>query len=180
MNSDLQNLTVRYLEAREAVKSVFRMESEYSFPAAANLYVAENAPVDTERLTDCKRLVRDEAGIFSNFRGSILVPLAAKLALSEDPKARWDRAAANYAVLKEQFLRSEYLALAASVHSEDYYLKMMVAWYFATALAKQYDETLPYIEQCRLDPWVHKKAIQKALESFRVTPAHKEYLKSLR
>ena len=113
MNSDLQNLTVRYLEAREAVKSVFRMESEYSFPAAANLYVVANALVDTERLTDCKRLVRDEAGIFSNFRGSILVPLAAKLALSDDPKARWDRAAANYAVLKEQFLRSEYLALAA-------------------------------------------------------------------
>ena len=87
-------------------------------------------------------------------------------------------------MLMNEFLdadfKPEYLALAASNHGEDYYLKMMVAWYFATALAKQYDETLPYIEQCRLDPWVHKKAIQKALESFRVTPAHKEYLKSLR
>lgn len=87
-------------------------------------------------------------------------------------------------MLMNEFLdadfKPEYLALASSNHGEDYYLKMMVAWYFATALAKQYDETLPYIEQRRLDPWVHKKAIQKALESFRVTPAHKDYLKSLR
>ena len=87
-------------------------------------------------------------------------------------------------MLMNEFLdddfRPEYLALAASVHGEDYYLKMMVAWYFATALAKRYDETVPYLEQRRLDEWVHKKAIQKAVESFRVTDAHKVYLKSLR
>ena len=64
--------------------------------------------------------------------------------------------------------------------SDDYYLKMMVAWYFATALAKQYDASLPYIESRRLEPWTHNKAIQKALESFRVSDEHKEYLKSLR
>ena len=57
---------------------------------------------------------------------------------------------------------------------------MMIAWFFATALAKRYDETVPYIEQHRLDEWVHKKAIQKAIESFRVSDAHKEYLKRLR
>ena len=87
-------------------------------------------------------------------------------------------------MLMNEFLdddfKPEYLALAASNPGEDYYLKMMVAWYFATALAKRYDETLPYFEQRRLDEWVHKKAIQKAVESFRVTDAHKEYLKSLR
>lgn len=87
-------------------------------------------------------------------------------------------------MLMNEFLdddfRPEYLALAASNPGEDYYLKMMVAWYFATALAKRYDETVPYIENRALDPWVHKKAIQKALESFRVTPEHKTYLKSLR
>lgn len=76
--------------------------------------------------------------------------------------------------------RPEYLELAASKTGEDYYLKMMVAWFFATALAKQYDETLPYLERRRLDDWTHKKAIQKALESFRVTPEHKAYLKTLR
>ena len=56
----------------------------------------------------------------------------------------------------------------------------MVAWYCATALAKRYDESIAYLEERRLDPWTHKKAIQKAIESFRVTDKHKEYLKSLR
>ena len=74
----------------------------------------------------------------------------------------------------------EYLAWVADVPGEDYYVKMMVAWYFATALAKRYDESVVYIEQRRLAPWTHKKAIQKALESFRVSEARKEYLKTLR
>lgn len=81
--------------------------------------------------------------------------------------------------LGEDF-REEYPELVASKRGEDYYLKMMVAWYFATALAKRYEETLPYLEEHKLKDWVHKKAIQKALESYRVTDAHKEYLKSLR
>ena len=81
--------------------------------------------------------------------------------------------------LGEDF-REEYLGLAASVTGEDYYLKMMVAWFFATALAKRYDETVPYFENRRLGDWVHKKAIQKALESYRVTDEHKKYLITLR
>lgn len=64
--------------------------------------------------------------------------------------------------------------------SDDYYLKMMKAWYFATALAKQYDQSIVYIEKQRLDQWSHNKAIQKALESFRVSDDHKEYLRSLK
>ena len=81
--------------------------------------------------------------------------------------------------LGEDF-KSEYLEWVATVNGEDYYIKMMVAWYFATALAKKYDESIVYIEEHRLEPWTHKKAIQKAIESFRVSDAHKEYLKSLR
>jgi 3-methyladenine DNA glycosylase AlkD len=76
--------------------------------------------------------------------------------------------------------KEEYLELVASKKGDDYYLKMMVAWYFATALAKRYDESVKYIEGRRLDEWVHKKAIQKAIESYRVTEEHKEYLRSLR
>ena len=57
---------------------------------------------------------------------------------------------------------------------------MMTAWYFATALAKQYDAVLPFIENCRLDTWTHNKAIQKAVESYRITPEQKEYLKTLK
>ncbi len=87
-------------------------------------------------------------------------------------------------MLMNEFLdgdfQEEYLALAANKRGEDYYLKMMVAWFFATALAKQYEAALPYFEERRLDPWVHKKAIQKALESYRVTEQHKAYLKTLR
>ena len=81
--------------------------------------------------------------------------------------------------LGEDF-KEEYLELAACKKGEDYYLKMMIAWFFATALAKRYDESVKYIENRRLDEWVHKKAIQKAVESYRVTDEHKEYLKSLR
>ena len=76
--------------------------------------------------------------------------------------------------------KEEYLELAASNKGEDYYLKMMVAWYFATALAKRYDESVKYIEERKLDEWVHKKAIQKAVESYRVSDEHKQYLKSFR
>ncbi len=81
--------------------------------------------------------------------------------------------------LGEDF-RDEYLGWVAGKQGEDYYLKMMQAWFFATALAKRYDESVIYIEERRLDPWVHKKAIQKAVESYRVSDEHKEYLKSFR
>ena len=76
--------------------------------------------------------------------------------------------------------KEEYLKLVSSVKGDDYYLKMMVAWYFATALAKRYDETIPYFENHILSDWVHKKAIQKAKESYRVTDEHKKYLASIR
>ena len=81
--------------------------------------------------------------------------------------------------LGEDF-RPEYLECVAAVKGEDYYIKMMVAWYFATALAKRYDESVVFIEERRLDSWTHKKAIQKAIESYRVSDEHKEYLKTLR
>lgn len=76
--------------------------------------------------------------------------------------------------------KPEYLDIPASVHSEEYYLKMMIAWFFATALAKQWDATIPYIENNKLDTWVHNKTIQKARESYRITDAQKEYLKTLK
>ncbi|MCR5210060.1 MAG: DNA alkylation repair protein [Lachnospiraceae bacterium] len=63
---------------------------------------------------------------------------------------------------------------------DDYYIKMMIAWYFATALAKRYDESVVFIEEKRLDAWTHNKAIQKAIESFRVTDEHKAYLRTLK
>ena len=76
--------------------------------------------------------------------------------------------------------KAEYLEIPASVRSEEYYIKMMVAWFFATVLAKQWDATIPYIEQNRLAPWTHNKTIQKAIESYRITPEQKEYLRTLK
>ena len=81
--------------------------------------------------------------------------------------------------LDEDF-KPEYLEIPASVKSEEYYVKMMIAWFFATALAKQWDATIKYLEDQRLDRWTHNKAIQKARESRRITPKEKEYLKSLK
>ncbi len=102
----------------------------------------------------------------------------------------WIRSGRTYTVrfgigmLMQHFLDGDfdpaYLEMAAGIRSEEYYINMMIAWYFATALAKQYDAALPFIREGRLEVWTHNKAIQKAVESFRVTPEHKEYLKTLR
>jgi len=75
---------------------------------------------------------------------------------------------------------ASYPEMVAGVVSDEYYVNMMKAWYFATALAKQYDAVLPYIEKRCLDKWTHNKAIQKSVESFRITAEQKEHLKSLR
>jgi 3-methyladenine DNA glycosylase AlkD len=80
----------------------------------------------------------------------------------------------------DEHFRPEYLAWVAAIRSEEYYVNMMIAWYFATALAKQYEATLPYIEQQRLAPWTHNKAIQKACESYRVSAEHKAKLRSFK
>ncbi len=75
---------------------------------------------------------------------------------------------------------ARFLKKVAAVQSEEYYVKMMKAWYFATALAKQWEAAIPYIEQRRLDNWEHRKSIQKSIESYRISPEQKAYLRSLR
>ena len=81
--------------------------------------------------------------------------------------------------LQEDF-SPEYLAMVASVHSDMYYINMMIAWYFATALCCQWDSCIGYIEDYRLSDWVHNKTIQKAVESYRISPQQKAYLKTFR
>lgn len=81
--------------------------------------------------------------------------------------------------LDEQFV-PETLEWVASINSQDYYVKMVIAWYFATAIAKQYDSAIVFLEQKRLQPWVHNKTIQKSIESYRVSIEHKQYLKTLK
>ena len=74
----------------------------------------------------------------------------------------------------------EHLKLVSNVKSDEYYLNMMIAWYFATALAKQYDSAIKYLEKNKLSPWVHNKTIQKAVESYRINDEQKSYLRSLK
>ena len=105
------------------------------------------------------------------------------------PIKRWIADGRTYTVrfgigmLMQHFLDGDfdpaYPAMVAAVRSEEYYVRMMIAWYFATALAKQYDAALPYLEERRLDPWTHRQTIRKALESYRVSPEHKAYLRGL-
>ena len=81
--------------------------------------------------------------------------------------------------LDEDF-KKEYLEMVANIHSEEYYVKMVIAWFFATALAKQWDYAVIYLENNRLDVWVHNKTIQKARESLRILEDKKGYLKGLK
>ncbi|RRJ16633.1 DNA alkylation repair protein [Lachnoanaerobaculum orale] len=87
-------------------------------------------------------------------------------------------------MLMEHFLDEDfdisYLETVSNIRSDEYYVNMMIAWYFATALAKQYERILPFIEKRSLEIWTHNKAIQKAVESLRISDEKKEYLKSLK
>ena len=81
--------------------------------------------------------------------------------------------------LKEDF-KIDYPKKVARIRSEEYYVNMMIAWYFATALAHRYDAIIPFIEKKKLDTWTHNKSIQKAIESYRITDEQKDYLRSLK
>ena len=80
----------------------------------------------------------------------------------------------------DDYFSEEYLDLASAIKSDEYYVKMMVAWFFATSLSKKYDETIKYIENNCLEKWTHNKTIQKAIESYRITDGQKEYLRTLK
>lgn len=81
--------------------------------------------------------------------------------------------------LEEEF-KIEYPEKVAAIRSEEYYVNMVRAWYFATALAKKYDQVLPFLEEQKMDVWTHNKTIQKAIESYRITLEQKEYLRTLK
>ena len=84
------------------------------------------------------------------------------------------------ALYLDDSFKEEYMELVASIKSEEYYINMMIAWYFATALAKQYETAIKYIEEKKLSLWVHNKTIQKAIESYRINDEQKAYLRSLK
>ena len=81
--------------------------------------------------------------------------------------------------LKEDY-KKEYLELPAAIHTDEYYLKMMIAWFYATALAYRWDDTIKYLDEKKLDKWTHNKTIQKAIESYRITDSQKDYLRKIK
>ena len=118
-------------------------------------------------------------GVFSRYRAKLLPYIHQWLASEHPYTVRF-----GIEMLMVHFLGAEfdpaYPELVASVHSEEYYVKMMIAWYFASGLSEQFDTFYPYLEQRRLEPWTHRKAIQKAVESNRISPEQKMLLKQLR
>ena len=116
---------------------------------------------------------------FSAHRKELLPQVREWIASKDTYTVRYGIGVLMREYLEEDFV-PEYLELVAQVTSEEYYVNMMVAWYLATALAKQWDATIPYLTERRLSPWVRRKTIQKAVESYRITPEQKAYLKRLR
>ena len=117
--------------------------------------------------------------VFRKHRAELLPQIRAWLASGETYTVRFAVGMLMAHYLDDAF-DPAYPAAVAAIRPEEYYVRMMAAWYFATALAKQYDAALSYLEGRRLDPWTHNKTIQKAAESYRIPEERKAYLKSLR
>lgn len=117
--------------------------------------------------------------IFSKYKDKLILKIKEWIASDKTYTCRFGMGMLMTHYLDEDY-KPEYLELPPKVDSDEYYVKMMVAWFFATALAKQWDDTIPYIEEHRLPEWTHRKTIQKACESYRITDEQKAYLKTLR
>ena len=117
--------------------------------------------------------------IFSRHRGELIGEIDRWLASDHVYTVRFAIGLLLRWYLDDMFL-PEYPERVAAVPHGEYYIDMMRAWYFATALARQYDAALPYLVQRRLDVWTHNKTIQKAIESYRIPPERKAYLRTLR
>ena len=116
---------------------------------------------------------------FENHKEELLPVIKRWIASSETYTIRYGIGMLMRLYLDEDF-DPEYVRLVVGVKSDEYYVNMMIAWYMATALAKQWDAVIPYIEDHCMSDWVHRKTIQKAVESYRITDEQKKYLKGYR
>lgn len=116
---------------------------------------------------------------FENHKEDLLPVIKRWIASSETYTIRYGIGMLMRLYLDADF-DTEYVRIVAEVKSDEYYVNMMIAWYMATALAKQWDAVIPYIEEHRMSDWVHRKTIQKAVESYRITDEQKRYLKEYR
>lgn len=113
MKDTLSRLCERFITNRIIIRQMLKAESSYIYPVCANIFCAGGRDADPERLTACKRLLKEKTGVFSNFRGNLRAPVVCMLAAGTHPEVRMDRALENYKMLRERFHASQYLALAA-------------------------------------------------------------------
>lgn len=168
----LRELPHRYFDENQLHAFVVSLIRDYGECVAA---VDEFLPY-VDNWATCDQL---SPKVFRKHRGELLPHICRWLASDHPYTIRFGMEMLMSHFLDEDF-DSAYPRMVAAVRSEDYYVKMMAAWYFATALAKQYDAVFPYIAEYRLEKWTHNKAIQKAVESYRITPEQKEILKKYR
>ena len=117
--------------------------------------------------------------VFAKHKDELIAPIKKWLKSKHTYTVRFAIGMLMQHYLDESF-KEEYMEMVASIKSEEYYINMMIAWYFATALAKQYDSAIRYLEDKKLSRWVHNKTIQKAVESYRIADEQKAYLKNLK
>ncbi|MGM9584537.1 MAG: DNA alkylation repair protein [Faecousia sp.] len=168
----LRSLPHKWFEENQI--HAFLLEKERDFPAVIEEVETFLPFVDNWETCDQLR-----PKCFCRHRPELLAYIRRWIASGEPYTVRFGIGMLMVHYLDAEF-HPEYLEWVASVSGEAYYVRMMVAWYFATALAKQYDSALPYITGCRLDKWVHNKTIQKAVESDRIPAEHKQTLKQYR
>ncbi len=168
----LSDLPHRYYEENNVHAAILQQMKDYE----ACLYEVERFLPYVDNWATCDML---RPKVFGRHTQELLEPIGCWIDSGYTYTVRFAIGMLMSFYLDEHF-KTEYLEMVASVRSDEYYIRMMAAWYFATALAKQYDAALPYMERQRLDPWTHNKAIQKACESYRVAEEHKRHLKMLK
>ena len=118
MKARINQITQDFIENRDTIKKAIKMESSYIYPVAANIFCAAGVKADADKLTGCKKIIKKNAGFASYLKGNIMTIFAAKLCVSDDPEAQFDKVMDMYGILKEHFKRSEYLALLATLLAE--------------------------------------------------------------
>lgn len=127
MNAPLQKICEQFIENRETIKKTLKMGNAYVYPVCANLFCGKGETVEAEKLAECREILKQKAGIFSNFRGTIEYAVICMLALEEKPEEKLDRALAAYALMKKEFMASDYLALAAFMLADEEGMEEKVA-----------------------------------------------------
>lgn len=168
----LSNLPHRYLEEYMLHCAILNLSDDFDYALGHTLRLLPYV----DNWAVCDKL---SPAVFGKCKALLLPSIRQWLLSGKEFTVRFAMEMLMKHFLDDDF-RPEYLDMVVGGVTDAYYVRMMAAWYFATALAKQYDDTLPYIECERLDAWTHNKAIQKAVESLRVSDDRKTYLRTLK